>query len=203
MGFEQLAALKKELAANAKQAAQAKREAQPSRESTAKPARPQRKPGAGAAKAGGAKDGAAKAGAAKAGPTKPVDPVVQTIGRLQKRFPQAFPKKPAPKVPLKIGILEDILQHAQELGLSEAELRDAIRTWCRGARYWIALVEGAPRLDLTGQPQGSVTQADARRAQYLQNRRPKPAPEAAAPATAAAAAAAAAAAPANEPPASE
>jgi ProP effector len=28
---------------------------------------------------------------------KPVDPVVVTIGKLQKRFPNAFPRNPSPK----------------------------------------------------------------------------------------------------------
>ena len=88
--------------------------------------------------------------------------------KLQKRFPQTFPKSPAPKVPLKIGIFEDLVQHAQELGLTESVLRDAIRTWCRGTRYWTCLVEGAPRVDLAGQAAGHVAQTDAKRARGLQ-----------------------------------
>ena len=102
-----------------------------------------------------------------AGPATPVDPVVHAIGKLQKRFPAAFPKNPAPKIPLKIGIFEDLLGHADELALTEVALRDAIRTWCRGARYWACLTEGAQRLDLAGQPAGNVTEADARRGQQL------------------------------------
>src|SRR5690606_40649365 len=35
------------------------------------------------------------------------DPAVEAIWRLQKRFPLAFPVSPAPKVPLKEGILQD------------------------------------------------------------------------------------------------
>jgi len=92
----------------------------------------------------------------------PVDPVVRVIGKLQKRFPLAFPKNPAPKVPLKVGIFNDLLAHVNELALTETELRDALQTWCRGARYWACLTQGARRLDLAGQEAGQVTEADAR-----------------------------------------
>lgn len=102
--------------------------------------------------------------------------MVRTIGKLQKRFPLAFPKNPAPKMPLKIGIFEDLLAHANELALTETELRDAIRTWCRGARYWACLTDGAQRLDLAGQEAGHVTEADARRGQQLRMGRPKQGP---------------------------
>jgi ProP effector len=100
-----------------------------------------------------------------------VDPVVKSIGRLQKRFPNAFPKNPAPKLPLKVGIFEDLVVHAKELSLSEAELRDAIKTWCRGSRYWKCLVEGAARVDLTGGEAGKVTAQEAAGAQRLQAHR--------------------------------
>ncbi|WP_121491308.1 ProQ/FinO family protein [Cupriavidus plantarum] len=179
MGFEQLAALKAKLTEQAKE--QAKNEAR------AKGPRPARQPHPAKGSAKGATNSAAKGagqnpakgaeggrGAKPAGaprhaakPATPVDPVVRTFGKLQKRFPLAFPKNPAPKVPLKVGIFEDVLAHATELGLTEAELRDAIRTWCRGARYWACLTEGAPRLDLAGQPAGAVTEADARRGKQL------------------------------------
>nr|WP_238587316.1 ProQ/FinO family protein [Cupriavidus sp. IDO] len=104
---------------------------------------------------------------------KPVDPVVHAIARLQRRFPLAFPKNPAPKVPLKIGIFEDLVPCAQDLSLSEAELREAIRTWCRGTRYWACLIEGASRMDLAGQEAGHVRPDDAKRAQQLQARKGK------------------------------
>lgn len=143
MGFEQLVTLKAELAA---QAAQAKRAAQaktPRRRSTS-----------------------------SATATTPLDPVVRTIGKLQARFPLAFPKNPAPKVPLKIGIFADLQAQAPEF--SEAELRDALRIWCRGARYWACLTEGAPRVDLVGQAAGHVTAVEASRGQQMQARRAKP-----------------------------
>ena len=146
MGFEQLAALKEQLAKQAKAAPQAKTRRAPPK-ALARPAKPVNEP------------------------AKPVDPVLQAIAKLQKRFPQTFPKNPAPKVPLKIGIFEDLLPHVEELALTEPVLRDAIRTWCRGTRYWTCLVEGAPRVDLAGQEAGHASKADADRAQQLQARR--------------------------------
>lgn len=140
MGFEQLANLRDELAAKAKQERNAKR-------SKTRP------------------NAAAK-------PATPVDPVVISIGKLQKRYPLAFPKNPAPKVPLKVGIWDDLASEMQELGLSEAELREAVATWCRGSRYWTCLVEGAARVDLQGNEVGQVSREDAARARRMKARRP-------------------------------
>jgi ProP effector len=140
MGFEQLAALKDQLAKQAE------------RERVEKASRVRR-------------------AAPAANKSKPVDPVVLAIAKLQKRFPLAFPRKPAPKVPLKIGIFEDLVKHGQELGLSESELRDAISTWCRGTRYWTCLVEGAARVDLAGAAAGLVLPRDASRARRLNSTR--------------------------------
>jgi len=172
MGFEQLAELKKQLAA-------ARAEAEPAAKPVAKPgAKPARKPSpprraAPAPKpdAKPAADARPVADARPAADARPVDPVVKSIGRLQKRFPNVFPKNPAPKLPLKVGIFEDLVVHAKELSLSEAELRDAIKTWCRGSRYWKSLVEGAARVDLTGGEVGKVTAQEAAGAQRLQAHR--------------------------------
>lgn len=210
MGFEQLAELKKQLAAARAQSApaakaearsgakaegrsDARRDARNDGKPGAKPAKPSnaahsansgtapgakadRRPGGkpshqrrGGGPAAGA--GAARPAAAPAADAKPVDPVVKSIGRLQKRFPNAFPKNPAPKLPLKVGIFEDLVVHAKDLSLSEAELRDAIKTWCRGSRYWKSLVEGAARVDLTGAEAGKVTAQEAAGAQRLQAHR--------------------------------
>jgi ProP effector len=214
MGFEQLAALKAKLTEQAKNEARAKAPRPSRRPPLARDAKDARaaqdgqnardardvKGGSGGkrTKPAGAQGNAPKA----AKPGAPVDPVVRTFGKLQKRFPIAFPKNPAPKVPLKIGIFEDVLAHATELGLTEAELRDAIRTWCRGARYWACLTVGAQRVDLDGQPVGAVTEADARRSKQLLSGRPKQGPakgKAKAPAKSAAAEPATAATPPVEP----
>jgi ProP effector len=114
---------------------------------------------------------AARPAAPVAVKSKPVDPVVLTIGKLQKRFPKAFPKNPSPKVPLKIGIFEDLLAQATELALSETELRAAIKIWCRGSRYWTAMVEGAVRVDLAGEEAGRVSPEDGVRAKKLEEGR--------------------------------
>ena len=89
------------------------------------------------------------------------DPAVEAIWRLQKHFPLAFPVNPAPKVPLKEGILKDAEQHLALLGISLEQLKLGIAAWCRGGRYWSAMTENAPRLDLQGQPVGMVTAAQA------------------------------------------
>jgi ProP effector len=93
--------------------------------------------------------------------TREQDPAVEAIWRLQKNFPLAFPVNPAPKVPLKEGILKDAEQHLELLGISNEQLKLAIATWCRGSRYWAGMIENAPRLDLSGQAVGAVTAAQA------------------------------------------
>lgn len=107
--------------------------------------------------------------------TAKVDPLLAIIGLLQKNFPQAFPKKPAGKVPLKIGIHKDILEQADQLGTPKNELRAAIKAWCWGNRYWDCLTENAVRVDLLGNSAGLVTKVDADQADKLkQGRKKKP-----------------------------
>lgn len=89
------------------------------------------------------------------------DPALEAIRLLQKHFPLAFPVNPAPKVPLKEGILKDAEQHLELLGLTLEQLKLGISTWCRGARYWASMAENAPRMDLTGQSAGIVTSTQA------------------------------------------
>ncbi|MDB5832407.1 MAG: hypothetical protein JWR14_2237, partial [Caballeronia sp.] len=177
MGFEQLAVLKqqfeKEKQAKRAQSKSASKPAhkpvlkdaskpasKPASNPDAKPSRPSRPPRP-----------AARPAAPVAVRSKPVDPVVLTIGKLQKRFPKAFPKNPSPKVPLKIGIFEDLLAHATEMALTETELRAAIKIWCRGSRYWTAMVEGAIRVDLSGEEAGRVSPEDGVRATKLEEGR--------------------------------
>lgn len=187
MGFEQLAALKEQLAKQAaeKRAAKQARQPKPARhpkQATESGQAAQARPDAQArhakpdAQARQAKAGRPAPGANRAAPpqkSKPVDPVVLSIGKLQKRFPKAFPKNPAPKVPLKVGIFKDLLVHAEELGLSEAALRDAIKVWCWGSRYWACVVDNAMRIDLNGEDAGQVLPAEAARARGLQAKRQK------------------------------
>lgn len=112
----------------------------------------------------------------KAPPPKrstPVDPVVLTIGQLQKHFPNAFPKSPAPKLPMKIGIHKDLLARSEQLGISKKALREAIKAWCWGNRYWACIVEDTVRVDLNGDEAGCVTKADAEQARELEAKRQK------------------------------
>lgn len=94
-------------------------------------------------------------------PPREQEPGVEAIWRLQKHFPLTFPVNPAPKVPLKEGILKDAEQHLEMLGISSEALKQGIATWCRGSRYWTSMTEHAPRLDLSGQAVGIVTAAQA------------------------------------------
>ena len=98
------------------------------------------------------------------------DPGVEAIWRLQKHFPLAFPVNPAPKVPLKEGILKDAEQHLELLGVSSEQLKQGMAIWCRGSRYWACMTENAPRLDLTGQAVGMVTAAQALHAKHQAKR---------------------------------
>jgi ProP effector len=98
------------------------------------------------------------------------DPAVAAIWPLQKHFPSAFPVNPAPKVPLKEGILKDAEQDLELLGLTSEQLKLGISTWCRGSRYWASMVEDAPRLDLRGQPAGFVTATQAMHAKQQASR---------------------------------
>src|SRR5471030_3344822 len=191
MGFEQLAVLKQQFEKE-KQAkrAQSKPVAKPahkpasthaskpsnSKPSDSRPSKPAAKPASTPVSKPVAKPQrpprpAPRPAAPVAVRSKPVDPVVLTIGKLQKRFPKAFPKNPSPKVPLKIGIFEDLLAHATELALSETELRAAIKIWCRGSRYWTSMVEGAIRVDLAGEEGGRVSPEDGVRATKLEEGR--------------------------------
>ena len=104
---------------------------------------------------------------------EPVNPVVLTIRQLQKHFPKAFPKNPAPKLPMKIGIHRDLLEQSEQLGISKKTLREALKTSCRGNCYWACVVEDAVRVDLTGEEAGRVTKENAVQARGLEAKRLK------------------------------
>ncbi|MFQ6403240.1 ProQ/FinO family protein [Methylophilus sp. 'Pure River'] len=106
--------------------------------------------------------------------TASVDPVVLIIGKLQKLFPKTFPKNPNPKVPLKVGILDDLYARSEEIGISKEDIQLAIKTWCKSSRYWNASKEGAVRVDLDGNPAGVVEAKGAAQARAMA-RKAKPA----------------------------
>ncbi len=106
MGFEQLAALRAQLA---------------SAKAAAEPATPP------------ASSLTVGMGPPSRRPPAPALSVGAVIGRLQQRFPEAFPRKPAPKLPLKVGILADLAAQAGALGLTEDQLRAALAPGAGGS----------------------------------------------------------------------
>lgn len=99
---------------------------------------------------------------------KTIDPVVHLIARLQKHFPKAFPKSPLPKVPLKVGILDDVIAKSREVKISESDIKLAVKTWCRSKRYWSVIKSGAARIDLDGNEVGVVQDFEAGQARGLE-----------------------------------
>jgi ProP effector len=94
-------------------------------------------------------------------PRPSADAAARAVATLQKCFPRAFPRSPTPKVPLKIGILKDVLTHAASIGLSERDIRNGMKLWCRGHHYWTRLTAGNARVDLQGMVVGVVSAEDA------------------------------------------
>src|SRR5690606_3236185 len=102
MGFEQLAALRDQLAA---EAAKNKRPANQSSSGKDKALRPSQADKPAKAKPQGKNR---QAPTPRREPQPQVEPVVLNISRLQRQYPKAFPKRPEPKVPLKLGIHNDL-----------------------------------------------------------------------------------------------
>lgn len=82
---------------------------------------------------------------------------------LARAFPLAFmpPKTQQPKVPLKLGILADMLDRGV-IGddgepLTERRIRRAVSDYCSGQLYHRACAAGGVRRDLDGNPAGEVT----------------------------------------------
>ncbi|WP_189521110.1 ProQ/FinO family protein [Mesorhizobium sp. M1B.F.Ca.ET.045.04.1.1] len=76
--------------------------------------------------------------------------------RLAKLFPSAFSRKGEPaKRPLKIGIDKDVLAAVKDIPRRVIKL--AISDYCTGPKYAKAMVEGAVRIDLDGNPAGVVS----------------------------------------------
>lgn len=94
--------------------------------------------------------------------------VSDLIDYIQETFPVAFPKKPNPKVALKVGIHEDLTAWGATIGIPKNMISQALRAWCQGIRYAEALsFPGAPRYGLSGVVTGNVREKDAAYAQVL------------------------------------
>lgn len=82
---------------------------------------------------------------------------------LARAFPACFnpQKSKAPKRPLKVGITADLIARGvtgeDGQSLSRSRIERAVRDYCLGTKYRAALVSGAVRIDLDGNPAGTVT----------------------------------------------
>jgi ProP effector len=83
------------------------------------------------------------------------------ISRLCERFPTTFFRYH--RQPLAIGIREEILQVLDDV--SEEELAQALATYVNSVLYLRNVQTGAARIDLDGEPAGTVTESEAEFAQ--------------------------------------
>ncbi len=168
MGFEQLAALRDQLAAEAAKNKRPARKPSSRKDEASHPSQAGKPAQEKAQRKAQNKNRTAQK--PRREPQPQVEPVVLNISRLQRQYPKAFPKRPDPKVPLKLGIHNDLYAQSETLGLTQEEIKEAIQTWCQGSRYWSCLVLDAPRIDLSGEVVGVVTEAEAKRAKQLASR---------------------------------
>jgi ProP effector len=81
------------------------------------------------------------------------------IAKLAQMFPRTFFVVGAARRPLKVGISRDLM--AAGTGLSRARVRHALHHYTRSIGYLTAMTVGAARVDLNGEPAGSVTADEA------------------------------------------
>lgn len=92
----------------------------------------------------------------------------QALSWLATTFPAAFDTQHK-IAPLKIGILQDILDERTKRGcsaVSVSKLREALRLFTRRLDYLTALKSHEMRIDLYGNPTSRVSDHEARQAQY-------------------------------------
>jgi ProP effector len=85
---------------------------------------------------------------------------------LAATFPNAFDNTLSIH-PLKLGIMEDILLHADTaaaMGISKSKLREAVVIYARRIDYLTSLKAKEMRIDLQGNPVNAVTEEEAERA---------------------------------------
>jgi ProP effector len=88
---------------------------------------------------------------------------------LVRRFPAAFKPQGRPRLPLKIGIYDDIISLAPDL--PQIEVKKAVMLYVNQRSYNRAVREGAARVDLNGEPAGLVTAEHAAWAKIKLGRR--------------------------------
>jgi ProP effector len=93
---------------------------------------------------------------------------IQTLDWLVATFPNAFSRKPKEIKPLKIGILEDIYQHLDNLNypeFSKQDIKQAIQFYSSSPMYLNCQKEDCARVDLFGQEVDVVNHEQAKYAQ--------------------------------------
>jgi ProP effector len=80
-------------------------------------------------------------------------------GKLCELFPACFRGIKQPKLPLKVGIHVDILARVPDI--DGRVLSNALNDYVSGATYADAMVIGAKRVDLDGNPAGEIGRAEA------------------------------------------
>jgi ProP effector len=78
------------------------------------------------------------------------------IAKLVLVYPQTFFLDQASRRPLKLQIHYDLRSDATH-GLTDAELRTALARYCKSAGYLAAMTLGAQRINLAGEPSGTVS----------------------------------------------
>ena len=89
------------------------------------------------------------------------------IAQLAELYPDCFRR---PRQPLKIGIHNDII--AQHPELRASLIASALKTYTRSLGYLEMLKAGTARIDLEGNPVGTVTAADEKTPSARSQRRP-------------------------------
>jgi ProP effector len=93
--------------------------------------------------------------------SKSVGKVEITIAELVAAFPAAFTLDRTLVRPVKLGIKDDLYG---QCAISHRRITAALRSYCNSVHYLRASTEGAVRIDLAGEPAGTVTATQARHA---------------------------------------
>jgi ProP effector len=96
--------------------------------------------------------------------TKSASKAEIAIAELVVKCPAAFTLDPTLVRPLKLGIKDDLYVLS---AISRGRIAAALRSYCNSVHYLRAITEGAMRIDLAGEPAGTVTAAEA---QYATDR---------------------------------
>lgn len=86
--------------------------------------------------------------------------ITEILDRLCREFPAAFVHYQGRRRPLKVGIFHDILDRLGP-AIDQKLLRRALGAYVRNFGYLRALQPGADRIDLAGEPCGTVTAEEA------------------------------------------